>query len=99
VSGSPSPKVKWCSLCGAPLVEADSVTRETSLVGRFCGVTCAQAMTAIDSVREIEDDETADALLAAYRRGVGPPPTLVLEAVERVSRHAAGVGCVRVACA
>jgi hypothetical protein len=103
-----------CSLCRAPIADrATAPTIEVKLApmfggatsrlgsaGRYCGEACLAAMKAVDAVRELRGDDLADALLALYRRGGGPAPTLVLTAVDRVTsghRQSRDVPCVRVA--
>jgi hypothetical protein len=45
-------------------------------------------MRAVDEVRELQQaDEVADALLALYRRGGGPQPSLVLASVDHARQR------------
>lgn len=111
-----TPKTGSCSLCAAPIDDLTSAAtfvitggegRPTPrAIGRYCGPACRAAVEAVDAVRGLqEDDVIADALLALYRSGRGPSPTLVLEAVQRVytarrdDHHDPFVECVHVACA
>jgi hypothetical protein len=80
-----------CSLCRTAIDDgAEVLTLPVKLdsrygsAGRYCAPACRDAMHAVDSIRELRGDEIADPLLAAYRRGRGPSPALVLDAVERV---------------
>jgi hypothetical protein len=74
-----------CSLCATVFRAAHAVDTIEPNSGRYCGASCLDAMRAVDAVRKLRDDDAiADALLAAYRRGGGPHPALVLASVQRV---------------
>lgn len=86
-----------CSLCRRRIPD-DGIVREVLIDGcsrpggRYCSPDCVEAAGVVDAVRDLQrDDEVADLLLALWRRGRGPKPAIVAEAVRRASRQKAAV--------